>query len=80
MPIYEYRCQQCGAVSEYLVGIGCDDPIVCKDCGSSQMSRILSTGSFSFQSSQRASGRTCCDREERCERPPCSDGGACRRD
>jgi putative FmdB family regulatory protein len=80
MPIYEYRCRQCGNLSEYLVGIGDDDPIRCKHCGSLHMSRILSAASFTLPSSQRAPGRTCCGREERCERPPCSEGGACRRD
>jgi putative FmdB family regulatory protein len=40
MPIYEYRCQKCGNLSEYLVGVGDDDPIECKHCGSSEMSRI----------------------------------------
>jgi putative FmdB family regulatory protein len=36
MPIYEYECQQCGAVSEYLVGVGYDDSVECKECGSSE--------------------------------------------
>ena len=80
MPIYEYRCQKCGAVSEYLVGVGSDGPIECKACGSPQVSKILSAGSFTLQSSQHAAGRTCCGRQERCERPPCPDGGTCRRD
>ena len=80
MPIYEYRCQECGNLSEYLVGVGDDDPIECRHCGSSEMNRILSAGSFTLHSSQRPSGRTCCGREERCERPPCSEGGPCRRD
>jgi putative FmdB family regulatory protein len=80
MPIYEYKCQQCGAVSEYLVGVGYDDSIECKECGSSEMSRILSAGSFTLHPLQRPAGRTCCGREERCERPPCSEEGACRRD
>ncbi|MBN2032221.1 MAG: zinc ribbon domain-containing protein [Deltaproteobacteria bacterium] len=80
MPIYEYRCHECGAVSEYLVGVGSDDPIKCKECGGSHLSKILSVGSFTLHASQHAAGRTCCGREERCERPPCSDGGSCRRD
>jgi putative FmdB family regulatory protein len=80
MPIYEYRCQKCGGVSEYLVGVGHDDPIACKDCGNSEMSRILSAGYFTLHASQRAAGRTCCGREERCERPPCSTEGTCTRD
>jgi putative FmdB family regulatory protein len=80
MPIYEYRCEACGAVSEYLVGLGDDERIQCKVCGASGMNRILSASSFTLQSSRRMSGRTCCGREERCEIPPCSDGGSCRRE
>jgi putative FmdB family regulatory protein len=34
MPIYEYLCDECGAESEYLLGIGYDDTIECKHCGS----------------------------------------------
>ena len=79
MPIYEYRCETCGSVSEYLVGMGEDESIQCRQCGSREMNRILSASSFTLQSSERMPGKTCCGREERCETPPCSTGGACRR-
>jgi len=80
MPIYEYRCKACGSVSEYLVGVGGGEPVQCKTCGSEEMNRILSAASVSVGSSNRMSGHTCCGREERCETPPCSSGGSCRRD
>jgi len=80
MPIYEYRCEACGAVSEYLVGLGDEESIQCKVCGSFGMNRILSAAAFILQSSGRMPGRTCCGREQRCETPPCSDGGTCRRE
>jgi putative FmdB family regulatory protein len=79
MPIYEYRCQACGAISEYLVGMRDDEQIQCKTCGSQAVSRILSAGSFTLHRTQSAHGHTCCGREERCETPPCSDGDSCRR-
>ena len=79
MPIYEYRCKRCGAISEYLIVTGKDEDILCEDCGSSDMERILSVASFITGAPERAAGRTCCGREERCETPPCSDGGSCRR-
>ena len=80
MPIYEYRCTQCGEVSEILVGVASDDEVLtCKHCGSSDMEKILSVSSFSF-SDNRAPGATCCGRDERCDSPPCSTGGMCRRD
>jgi putative FmdB family regulatory protein len=75
MPIYEHRCEACGAVSEYLVRLGDEERIQCKVCGSSGMNRILYVSSFSLQSARRISVRTCCGREERCETPPCADGG-----
>jgi len=79
MPIYEYRCESCGAVSEYLVGLGEDEKIRCRACGSDGINRILSASSYTLHSSARMPGRTCCGREERCETPPCSDMGTCRR-
>jgi len=43
MPIYEYRCKDCGKISEFLV-IRTDETLVpqCKRCKSKKMSRILS--------------------------------------
>lgn len=80
MPIYEYRCKACGAASEYLIGLGEDENIIsCKVCGSTEMERILSVASFLGGISEHAPGRTCCGSEERCDTPPCSDGGSCKR-
>ena len=43
MPIYEYRCEECGKISEFLV-IKTEDKGVpqCKRCKSRKMSRVLS--------------------------------------
>jgi putative FmdB family regulatory protein len=43
MPIYEYRCEDCGKISEFLL-IKTDEIFVprCKRCKSKKMSRILS--------------------------------------
>ncbi len=79
MPIYEYRCKQCGAISEFLTGLHKDETISCRSCGSLEMEKIMSTASFLDRTTERAPGHTCCGREERCETPPCSTGGACRR-
>ena len=81
MPIYEYVCQKCGEVSEFLTGVGRENPEVkCRECGSKEMAQILSPSNFTFASSSRPSGKTCCGREERCDTPPCSTGDSCRRD
>jgi putative FmdB family regulatory protein len=81
MPIYEFRCEACGMTFEHLMGPGDGENIVCTSCGSAKTTRILSAPSFfPLGASQQMPGRTCCGREERCEKPPCSDGGACRRE
>ena len=80
MPIYEYRCQVCGAVSEFLTGVGQPEEVVCRECGAASTACNLSVLSFMTHSPQTEAGHTCCGREERCETPPCSSGGGCRRD
>ncbi len=80
MPIYEYRCNNCGTISEFLVGISSKgDTLTCKQCGSSHLEKMLSV-THSLKGEKRDPGRTCCGREERCSTPPCSTGGSCRRD
>jgi len=79
MPIYEYRCKECGVVSEFLINIDKDDAISCKICGSLEMERVMSPASFKVRSVGHAPGKTCCGREERCDTPPCSEGEFCRR-
>jgi putative FmdB family regulatory protein len=43
MPIYEYRCEDCGRISEFLT-IKTDDKVTpqCNRCKSKKMSRVLS--------------------------------------
>jgi putative FmdB family regulatory protein len=43
MPIYEYRCQECGKISEFLL-MRIDEKFnpECKRCKSKKMSRVLS--------------------------------------
>jgi len=80
MPIWEYQCRMCGAVSEFIMGKDGEETIVCRECGSAEMERILSPTTLMNRPLERASGRTCCGREERCDKPPCAGGGSCRRD
>jgi putative FmdB family regulatory protein len=82
MPIYEYKCKDCGKVSEFLVGVGKEQPeIKCSFCKSKNLDKIIS-GSFISTSGHiigSQGGKTCCGRTERCDTPPCSDGGVCKR-
>ena len=43
MPIYEFRCEDCGKISEFLM-IKADEKVMpqCKRCKSKKMSRVLS--------------------------------------
>ena len=44
MPIYEYRCQQCGEVSSFFVrSINSPFTANCQSCGSEEMERRMST-------------------------------------
>jgi putative FmdB family regulatory protein len=80
MPIYEYRCSQCGRVSEFLIGVGQGNvEINCKYCGSKELSKMISAPSAVSGKIGSQHGKTCCGKEERCDRPPCSDDGACKR-
>jgi len=79
MPIYDYRCQDCGKISEILSHEASDaKSIACPLCGSERMERLLSAP-YLLQTETRAPGRTCCGKSERCETPPCSTGEQCRR-
>lgn len=78
MPIYEYRCAECGTTFEALVRGG--RLVTCPQCGSSSLNKLLSAPTVLSDGAARPAGRTCCGRGERCATPPCSGGGPCRRD
>jgi putative FmdB family regulatory protein len=76
MPVYEYRCDGCGTTFEALVrGRGA---VTCPECGSESLKKLLSAPAILSGRTSRPAGQTCCGREERCDAPPCSDGGTCR--
>ena len=53
MPIYEYRCQDCGARNSYIIlNHSNQTPIVCKRCSSSKLDRLMSR--FSAPKSEEA--------------------------
>lgn len=56
MPIYEFKCGQCGKEFERLVFSGNDDPENCPACGSAETRKILSV----FASASADKGSTGC--------------------
>lgn len=57
MPIFEYKCAMCGAVSEFLESAGSRKKHVCEKCDGTDMKKMLS--SFSPMVKQRATGGKC---------------------
>ena len=77
MPIYDYRCSDCGKVSEIMVKVsGHSETIQCKQCGSASLSKIPTVASIATRYS-RPHGKTCCGRDDRCDTPPCSTDSPC---
>ena len=82
MPIYEYRCKDCGNINEFLVGVGRDNvEIKCVHCGSKSLDKIVSKSyvSNSINAFNSHGGKTCRGRDERCNTPPCSVDNTCKR-
>lgn len=79
MPIYDFRCQECEKVSEFLLSKFSDSrALACDGCGSQNLERLI-TAPRLLKDRANAPGTTCCGRTERCETPPCSTGEQCRR-
>lgn len=51
MPLYEYRCDKCGRVSEFLEPVNAQREHVCEHCGSRKMHKELSACAVSPASS-----------------------------
>ena len=43
MPLYEYRCEECGVQFEKLVGASSRDDVECTECGAEKTERQVST-------------------------------------
>lgn len=74
MPLYEYKCNECGKVSEFLVGVSdADAGRECSSCGSTNLSKMISASAVPTHPLPKG-GKTCCGRDERCDSPPCGSG------
>ncbi|NWF85156.1 MAG: zinc ribbon domain-containing protein [Bryobacteraceae bacterium] len=60
MPMYEYRCEECGRLYEQLRRMSdADADLTCPHCGSTQVKRQWSSCAISGGSSAQAGGGNC---------------------
>jgi len=74
MPMYDYRCHDCGHQWEVLLPSADTAPDACPQCGGGELQRLLPTANVA-RGERREPGKTCCGRDERCSTPSCSSGG-----
>jgi len=60
MPLFEYRCQVCGATVEVLVRG--NQAITCPHCGSAALDKLMSAPVVLSGKTARSAGHTCCGR------------------
>lgn len=78
MPVYDFKCQNCGYVWEVNLFTPADHPESCPNCQSKTVVRLF-PAPYVAKGTSRAAGTTCCGRTERCATSPCSTGDSCRR-
>lgn len=78
MPLYEYRCQECDAISQFFIRRPSDEENAwCQECGSSAVEKMFSTPAVPVINAANASAPSCgkearcCGRETPCDTPPC---------
>ncbi len=70
MPIYEYRCEKCGQVNEFLI-LGKQEQLSCKQCGAGDLTKLLSAHNTSNSLAQKFEPRSggCCGTPNSCGTP-----------
>jgi len=58
MPIFEYKCRDCGHLTEVLERPGAKEKHACEKCGSRQMKKVLSVFGLGGGSGSAACGST----------------------
>jgi len=78
MPIFTYRCKDCGHIFDFLV-VKKSEKAQCAKCKSSNIEKQITAPASIRMGMIPLKGTTCCGKSERCDTPPCSDG-SCTRD
>ena len=77
MPIYEYRCKKCGAVSEFLVYGSQAEGLACTSCGDAGLEKILSAPNVHTTAASSSCQSLGCQTGPQCGSSPCASGGCC---
>jgi putative FmdB family regulatory protein len=70
MPIFEYRCTDCGHVSEFII-LGAAEGLNCKACNSPKLEKLISAHNTMASGSNNFSGTPggCCGAPNSCGTP-----------
>lgn len=72
MPIYDYKCNECGNVYDILHKVReLKDDVICPSCGAMDHTRLISAPSV------RMGGKSSPMNFGEGDVPPCADGGCC---
>ena len=71
MPLYEYQCRGCSAVSEMLVSSSATEPPTCPRCGEAKLEKQFSTfnargGESAPSHAAHGGGCGCCSQRPAC--------------
>lgn len=79
MPIFEYRCDSCGQVTEVLV-LGREESPACRECGSPDLTKLMSAHNTIMGPASAAPMADCssCGSQSGCGAPGmCGAPGSC---
>ena len=72
MPIYEYKCRDCGHITEFLESFNSSAKHECENCGGENTGRQMSVFSSNVQGSESGGGSSSCSS---CSSGSCSSCG-----
>ncbi len=70
MPLYEYKCEKCGALNEFLIiKKASTDVLKCRECGSEKLKKEFSTFSVANKTETNFKDSGCCGATSPCDNP-----------
>ena len=72
MPIYEYKCEECGENFDFLAKRLSQKPEACPHCGAKTFKKQLSTFSANVATSSSSAASSCCPTGTCCPDGACS--------